>query len=154
MQRGHSMAVLMMDLDGFKHINDEKGHLAGDTLLKKIAQRVSTSMRVIDVVGRFGGDEFVVLLPDTDAEQAAIVADRLVRTVREVGTEADAVRPVTASVGVAIPRLEDDVTVVLNQADEAAYAAKQKGGDRFRIAVPPSVSHISDLTRIPSAKTG
>jgi diguanylate cyclase (GGDEF)-like protein len=153
-QRGHSVAVLMMDLDGFKHINDEQGHLAGDTLLKKIAQRVSTSMRVIDVVGRFGGDEFVVLLPDTDSEQAAVVAERLVRTVREVGTEADPERPVTASVGVAIPRLEDDVTVVLNQADEAAYAAKQEGGDRYRIGHPPAVSHISDLSLIKSAKAG
>jgi diguanylate cyclase (GGDEF)-like protein len=96
-------------------------------------------------VGRFGGDEFVVLLPDTDSAQAEIVAERVVRTVRETGTVADPLRPVTVSVGVAIPRLDDDVTVVLNQADEAAYAAKQEGGDRHRLACPPSVSHINDL---------
>jgi diguanylate cyclase (GGDEF)-like protein len=153
LQRGHSMAVLMMDLDGFKHINDGQGHLAGDTLLKKIAHRVSSSMRVIDVVGRFGGDEFVMLLPDTDEEQATIVAERLVRTVREVGIEADPARPVTASVGVAIPRSEDDVTVLLNRADEAAYAAKQEGGNRYRVRHPPAVSHISELSEVESAKT-
>ena len=154
LQRGHSMAILMMDLDGFKHVNDEQGHLAGDRLLKKIAQRIASSMRVVDVVGRFGGDEFVVLLPDTDAEQAEIVAERMVRTVREIGSEADPLRPVTASVGVAIPRLEDDVSVALNQADEAAYAAKQDGGDRFRVACPPSISHIDGLSGSTPAKAG
>jgi len=143
--RGHPMALLMMDLDGFKHVNDEQGHLAGDALLKKIAQRVLSTMRVIDVVGRFGGDEFVVLLPDTDLAQAEVVAERVVRTVREIGTEADPRRPVTVSVGVAVARLDDDVTVVLNQADEAAYAAKQEGGDRYRVACSPSISHINDL---------
>jgi diguanylate cyclase (GGDEF)-like protein len=144
--RGHSMAILMMDLDGFKHVNDEQGHIAGDVLLKKIAQRILGAMRIVDVVGRFGGDEFVVLLPDTDAAQAEIVAERVVRTVREVGTEADPRRPVTVSVGVAVAREDDDVTLVLNQADEAAYAAKQDGGDQYRLACVPSVSHVDGLS--------
>jgi diguanylate cyclase (GGDEF)-like protein len=152
-RRGHPMAVLMMDLDGFKHVNDEQGHLAGDTLLKEIARKVVQAMRVVDVVGRFGGDEFVVLLPDTDSSQAEIVAERIVRTIREVGTAADPRRPVTVSVGVAIPHIDDDVTVVLNQADEAAYAAKQDGGDRYRMACPPSVSHINDLAG-PNSEVG
>lgn len=153
-RRGHPMAVLMMDLDGFKHVNDEQGHLAGDALLKQIAQKIVQAMRVIDVVGRFGGDEFVVLLPDTDSEQAEIVAERVVRTVREIGTAADPRRPVTVSVGVTIPRIDDDVTVVLNQADEAAYAAKQEGGDRHRMACPPSVSHINDLVGVSKSRAG
>ncbi|HEX3597625.1 MAG TPA: GGDEF domain-containing protein [Polyangiaceae bacterium] len=150
--RGHPMALLMMDLDGFKHVNDERGHLAGDALLKKIAQRVANAMRVIDVVGRFGGDEFVVLLPDTDAAQAEVVAERVVRTIREVGTEADPRRPVTVSVGVAVARVDDDVSILLNQADEAAYAAKQDGGDQYRVACPPSISHVNDLSA--SSKAG
>jgi diguanylate cyclase (GGDEF)-like protein len=153
-RRGHPMAVLMMDLDGFKHVNDEQGHLAGDALLKEIARKVVQAMRVVDVVGRFGGDEFVVLLPDTDSSQAEIVAERIVRTIREVGTAADPRRPVTVSVGVAIPRIDDDVSVVLNQADEAAYAAKQEGGDRYRMACPPSVSHINDLAGSPNSEVG
>jgi diguanylate cyclase (GGDEF)-like protein len=144
-RRGHPMAVLMMDLDGFKHVNDERGHLAGDVMLKKIAHKIAQTMRVVDVVGRFGGDEFVVLLPDTDSAQAAVVAERVVRTVREIGTEADPIRPITVSVGVAMARLDDDVTILLNQADEAAYAAKQKGGDQYRIALAPTVSEISGL---------
>jgi diguanylate cyclase (GGDEF)-like protein len=153
-RRGHPMAVLMMDLDGFKHVNDERGHLAGDALLKKIAHKIKQTMRVVDVVGRFGGDEFVVLLPDTDADQAAVVAERVVRTVREIGTEADPVRPITVSVGVAMARIEDDVTIVLNQADEAAYAAKQEGGDRYRVASAPAVSEISALASTSRASAG
>jgi diguanylate cyclase (GGDEF)-like protein len=153
-RRGHGMAVLMMDLDGFKHVNDEQGHLAGDELLRRIAQTVTQTMRVVDVIGRFGGDEFVMLLPDTDITQAETVAERVVRMVREVGTEADPRRPVTASVGVAIPRIDDDVTIVLNLADEAAYAAKQEGGDRYRVATAPSVSHINDLSADSKAGSG
>jgi len=134
-RRGHPLALLMMDLDGFKHINDQQGHLVGDELLRNIARTITESTRVIDVVGRFGGDEFVALLPDTDLEQATVVAERLVQTVRAVGTSADPRRPVTASVGLALAQPEDDVTHVLNAADEAAYRAKQAGGDRH-YAIP------------------
>jgi diguanylate cyclase (GGDEF)-like protein len=133
-RRGHSTALLMMDLDGFKHVNDTQGHLAGDELLRKIAVTIGESTREIDVVGRFGGDEFVALLPDTDGEQAAAVAERLVRTIRDVGTFADPRRPVTVSVGVAIALPEDDVTLLLNTADDGAYLAKQAGGDCVRAA--------------------
>jgi diguanylate cyclase len=143
-RRGHSLALLMMDLDGFKHVNDQQGHLAGDELLRKIARTIEETTREIDVVGRFGGDEFVALLPDTDAGQAGVVAERLVRTIREVGTLADPRRPVTASVGVAIAQPEDDVAVLLNAADEGAYLAKQAGGDRAH-AVTPSVSGVNEL---------
>lgn len=143
-RRGHSLALLMMDLDGFKHINDQQGHLAGDELLRKIARTIEDTTREIDVVGRFGGDEFVALLPDTDIEQAVIVAERLVRTVRDVGTLADARRPVTASVGIAIAQPDYEVAVLLNAADEGAYLAKQAGGDRAH-TVTPAVSAINEL---------
>jgi diguanylate cyclase (GGDEF)-like protein len=129
-RRGHPMVLLMMDLDGFKHVNDEQGHLAGDDLLRRIAHVIEESVRAVDVVGRFGGDEFVAMLPDTEAEQAAIVASRLVVAIREVGTEADPRKPVTVSVGIAVARPEDDVTVLLNAADDAAYQAKAAGGNR------------------------
>jgi diguanylate cyclase (GGDEF)-like protein len=130
-QRGHSMALLMLDLDKFKHINDQQGHLVGDELLRQIARAISDSTRSVDVVGRFGGDEFVVILTDSGAEDAQIVAERLVQRVRQIGTEFDPQRPVTASVGVASARPDDNHVILLNSADEAAYRAKQSGGDRY-----------------------
>ncbi len=130
-RRGRPMCLVMIDLDGFKHINDKQGHIAGDDLLRRIARTIEESTRAVDVVARYGGDEFVALLPDTDAEQAGIVAARLVQAIRHVGAAQDPRRPVTASVGVAIARPEDDVTVLLNAADDGCYRAKQAGGDRY-----------------------
>jgi diguanylate cyclase (GGDEF)-like protein len=145
-RRGHPMALLMMDLDGFKHVNDKLGHLAGDDLLRRIARALEDSTRAVDVAGRFGGDEFVAMLPDTDLEQATVVADRLVNTVRSVGSELDPRRPVTASVGVAMARPEDDVTLLLNAADEACYRAKAAGGGRF--------AHASSVRNPPQLESG
>src|SRR6185312_9035577 len=121
----------MMDLDHFKSVNDEHGHLAGDEMLRRIAAAVQETTRAIDVVGRFGGDEFVALLPDTDAEQAAVVAERLVRTVRFIGEGLNARWPVTVSIGIAVARPDDDGVTVVNAADDAAYRAKSAGGDRY-----------------------
>lgn len=146
-RRGHALALLMMDLDSFKHVNDEQGHLAGDELLRRIARALEESTRVVDVIGRFGGDEFVVLLPDTSPEQALVVAERVVATIRHVGTEADPRRPVTASVGLALGRPEDDVTVLLNAADDAAYRAKQAGGNRFQLAAEPDRESVASGPR-------
>jgi diguanylate cyclase (GGDEF)-like protein len=137
-RRGHPMVLLMMDLDGFKHVNDEQGHLAGDELLKKIANTIRESTRAIDIVGRFGGDEFVAMLPDTDVTEAALVAERLVRAIREVGTRADRRRPVTVSIGIAVARPEDDVMILLNAADDGAYRAKEAGGNGFHTVTVPA----------------
>jgi diguanylate cyclase (GGDEF)-like protein len=142
-RRGHPAAVLMMDLDRFKSVNDEHGHLAGDEMLRRIADAIQESTRAIDVVGRFGGDEFVALLPDTDAEQAMIVAERLVRTVRFIGEGLNARRPVTVSVGIAIAKPEDDVDTLLNAADDAAYRAKAEGGDRYEHSAVPRHSRFN-----------
>ena len=153
-RRGHPMAILMMDLDGFKHVNDQQGHLAGDDLLLQIARAIEETTRVIDVVGRFGGDEFVALLPDTDVQQAIIVAERLVRTVRDLGTVADPRRPVTASVGLAVAQADDDLTALLNAADEGAYLAKQAGGDRFHAMLPAHSETVPRDSGFRAAKVG
>jgi diguanylate cyclase (GGDEF)-like protein len=129
-RRGHPLAVVMLDLDGFKHVNDEQGHLRGDLLLKELGVALAGTTRASDVASRYGGDEFVVLLPDTDAEQAARAAERLATSVRAVGERFDAARPVTASIGLALAREEDAVASLLRRADESAYRAKQAGGDR------------------------
>lgn len=135
-RRGHPMALLMIDLDRFKHINDEQGHLAGDELLRQIAAAVEECIRAVDAAGRFGGDEFVVMLSDTSAEEADIVAGRLLERIRRLGARFDAHNPVTASIGIALARAEDDVVVLLNTADESAYRAKQAGGDRYMAKDP------------------
>lgn len=129
-RRGHPLAVVMIDLDRFKRINDEQGHERGDEVLRRIAEAVAGATREVDVPGRYGGDEFVVLLPDTDLSRARVVAERLVGAVRAVGEECDERRPVTASVGVAMAAVADGARAVMRRADELAYRAKEAGGDR------------------------
>jgi diguanylate cyclase (GGDEF)-like protein len=128
--RGRPMAVVMMDLDGFKRINDTRGHLEGDALLRNLAAALSTSSRATDVTGRFGGDEFVVLLPDTTPDQATIAAERLREAVAETGRRFDAKHVITASVGVAHARASDSPDDLIRRADASAYLAKQQGGNR------------------------
>ncbi len=129
-RRGHALAVIMVDLDRFKRVNDEHGHERGDEVLKRIAAALAGATREVDVPGRYGGDEFVVLLPDTGAADARSVAERLVAAVRGVGESFDAERPVTASVGVAVASPSDEPRALIRRADERAYRAKQAGGDR------------------------
>jgi diguanylate cyclase (GGDEF)-like protein len=129
-RRGHPLALVMLDLDRFKSVNDSLGHLRGDVLLKEIATALGATTRTTDVAGRYGGDEFVVVLPDTDAMQAQTVAERLAASVRDAASRFDATRPVTASVGVALAEGSDTVAALLRRADENAYRAKQNGGDR------------------------
>lgn len=123
-------ALLMLDLDGFKHINDTFGHLEGDRMLTEVSKALTHVVRASDYAGRYGGDEFVVLLPDAGLMEAQSVADRIVDAVREIGERFDPEHPVTASLGIALARGGETPTHLLNRADEAAYEAKQSGGNR------------------------
>jgi len=131
MRRGHPLTVVMLDLDRFKRVNDTLGHQRGDALLHAVGAALVSNTRVTDVVGRYGGDEFLLVLTDTDAEQARIVAERVVVSVRETGLRFDASCAVTASLGVASAEAGDTVGSLLHRADENAYKAKHAGGDRF-----------------------
>ena len=135
-RRGHDMVVLMLDLDGFKQVNDTFGHLTGDEVLKSIAVALQSAVRAVDVVARFGGDEFVVMLTDTGPEEATLVAQRLNAKIRDAATRVAPSKPVTASIGIAAARATQDVTVLLNHADDAAYRAKQAGGNRHSVVAP------------------
>lgn len=125
-------AVLLVDLDFFKQVNDRHGHPVGDLVLRRFAELLQRERRRFDLVGRLGGEEFGILLPETELPGAAEVAERIVAHCREmtVPTAADPVR-VTCSVGVVVTEAGDStLTEMLARADEAMYAAKRGGRDR------------------------
>ena len=129
-------AVLLIDLDNFKEVNDTFGHMAGDDLLKGIGGLLRHRMRHTDTLARVGGDEFAVLLPQTNAEQAQVVADEIVKALgRQTAVLASQSIRITVSVGVA---LFDGLgaTDVLTRADLAMYEAKQAGRNCFVICRP------------------
>jgi diguanylate cyclase (GGDEF)-like protein/PAS domain S-box-containing protein len=130
-------AVLVIDLDNFKEVNDAFGHMAGDDLLKGVAGAVKHRIRQTDLLARIGGDEFGVLLPQADADQAQIAADGIVKALgRHVAVLGDQSIRVTASVGLAMfDHLS--ATEVLACADVAMYEAKQAGRNRFALYSPP-----------------
>jgi diguanylate cyclase (GGDEF)-like protein len=129
-RRGHPFAIVMIDLDHFKKVNDTHGHLRGDALLKEIGASIASTIRITDVAGRYGGDEFLVLLPDTEPEDARGVAERVSQSVRDAAARFDVAHPVTASGGIAVASSTDTVATLLRRADDNAYRAKQGGGSR------------------------
>ncbi|MFI0355075.1 GGDEF domain-containing protein [Actinomadura sp. 9N407] len=132
-QRTHDpLALLLIDIDHFKRVNDTHGHLVGDQVLVGVASTLCGQLRDYDVVGRFGGEEFVVLLPGADTVEACRVAERLRGRVRRLAVPAeDGTVAVTISVGVALFRMHgEDLIELLAAADLALYRAKQSGRDR------------------------
>ena len=133
---GAKGALLMIDIDNFKAYNDSNGHAAGDALLQGVAGAVTTRLRAGDVVGRIGGDEFAVLLPEATHEQAEIVGAALVESVRDLGRETEP--QITASVGIFCFDEEHELSEhhAMVGADLAMYAAKHAGRDRH---APPDL---------------
>lgn len=129
---GGDISVLVMDLDHFKRINDEHGHQVGDRVLREIAGILAAECREADTVGRWGGEEFMAVLPAIDADEATAVASRIRRVVAEHGFR-DAVN-VTVSVGVAEFRAGEQLDDLLARADDALYRAKEAGRDRVELA--------------------
>jgi diguanylate cyclase (GGDEF)-like protein len=127
-----AVAVLMLDIDHFKAVNDAHGHPIGDEVLRAVAGRCASGLRTMDLLGRYGGEEFVALLPETDWDGAQQAAERLRHAIREtpIITRVGPVR-VTVSVGFALC-VENcpDLTALIHSADQALYAAKQGGRDR------------------------
>lgn len=138
--RRSPVAVLVIDLDNFKSINDHYGHLVGDTIIRAVADVLRGAVRPTDVVGRFGGEEFEVLLTDTDPEGAWTVAERIVRRVSALRyplPNQNAVVRVTASVGGAIWGDGLEIDQLLAAADTAMYRAKAAGGNRVVVQTGP-----------------
>ncbi len=135
---GDVLSLLMIDLDDFKDVNDEFGHAAGDEVLRKVARMLRPGLRDGDVLARYGGDEFCVLLPNTDASAGTVVADRLRAQVAESAKDAEKGVRVLLSAGLAtsqdVPEDADGPTdMLLRLADQALYAAKKAGGDRVTV---------------------
>jgi len=129
---GRPVSLLSLDIDRFKSINDRFGHPAGDAVLARVAEVLRHGIRLSDLAARLGGEEFAVLLPETDAASAAVVGEKLRRLVQEAHWP---LAPVTVSVGVAsaLPNDQGDPNVMLAQADRALYVAKERGRNQVRV---------------------
>ncbi|WP_411721978.1 diguanylate cyclase [Mycetocola sp.] len=133
-RKQRAVAILFLDLDGFKVVNDECGHAVGDSVLQQVSERLRDVVRAADTIGRYGGDEFVIICDDTDEAAATAIADRIRVAVREPLTGVPESCPISASVGIALlgpttnPAISSDN--VLQLADAAMYTSKNAGKDR------------------------
>jgi len=139
-RHGEPLAFAMIDLDGFKTINDLYGHVLGDKVLRAVGNAISRSIRVSDIAARYGGDEFAVILPQTPPEGAMRVCERLLRAISEGGFQDDSgkVCRVTASLGLAYYPADDVETPedLVHSADGALYGAKRSGKNRYTAVRP------------------
>jgi diguanylate cyclase (GGDEF)-like protein len=125
---GHSLSLLMLDLDHFKEVNDRFGHPAGDEVLRHSAHMLQQMVRKLDIVGRLGGEEFSILLPETPLDKAQVLAERIRASMQKMqfrfsGQEVT----VTVSLGVSQYESKQPLKDFLQQADDALYEAKRKG---------------------------
>lgn len=130
---GRPLSLLMVDIDQFKSINDTYGHLAGDEVLIEVSRRLRSSLRADEVFARYGGDEFCVLLPDTDLASAELIAERLRAVVAETSTRTQrADVAVTVNVGAACAEASSEISRadLIEQSDKQLYAAKLARGTR------------------------
>jgi diguanylate cyclase (GGDEF)-like protein/PAS domain S-box-containing protein len=146
------VAVLFLDLDRFKVVNDSLGHTAGDRLLVAVADRLSATMGPTDVVARFGGDEFVVLLQNVTSEETAeLVAEQLAAVVAKPVALVEGEVFVTASIGIALSEGHDTPETLLRNADAAMYRAKELGRDRAELFDAPTHHRAVDSLRTGNA---
>ena len=156
-RHGHRISVAMLDIDRFKCINDEHGHAAGDDVLVEVAARIELRLRGDDLVGRWGGEEFLLVLPETPDEGAAIVAESVRAAIGDIPIfHATTAIDVTASLGCATWRAQDSSDDLLQQADLALYAAKAAERNAVRSAAvvrqPEAVSGVRSRRGSPNGE--
>ncbi len=143
-----AFSLLMVDLDDFKQYNDTHGHLQGDEVLKSLAALLQRTTRRADIVARFGGEEFVVLLPEINKARAAAVAEKIRAAVAEhpfPGRETQPDGRITVTIGVAsCPADARDALVLVDLADRAMYLGKEQGGDRVEASPEPPPNGMGD----------
>jgi diguanylate cyclase len=134
--------LILLDIDGFKQVNDSRGHAVGDAVLQQLAAVLRESLRSVDTPGRLGGDEFGIVLPETDLEHAREVAERIRQQVERLGRADEALaKPYTLSLGVAqVGPRHANVDAWVRQADVALYLAKAQGRNRVCTSSPEAVA--------------
>jgi diguanylate cyclase (GGDEF)-like protein len=142
-REGGTLAVAIMDLDHFKRVNDTHGHLAGDEVLREVARRIRAAVRSYDSVGRYGGEEFLVIAPGIEEQQALELAERIRRQIEAtpIPTSGPAL-PVTLSLGVVVQSSDGRTPLesVLSAADQALYEAKRGGRNRSVLGCLPTTA--------------
>ncbi len=167
---GKPLSLLLIDVDHFKKVNDSLGHPAGDVVLRELARRMSVNLRGVDLIARLGGEEFVVAMPDTDTDNARLVAERLRQKVAdepfdigrggagEAGGEREAGSPVPVTISIGLATASDDPTTpeeLLRRADAALYQAKSQGRNRVCEYLPgESRSYVAAADRLFGERTG
>lgn len=134
-QGGNALCLAMIDLDFFKKINDTHGHVVGDFVLKHVAGRIQAAVRDFDMVGRFGGEEFVIIMTNTHMKLAEVIAERIRKGVMDTPLHLKELSiPVTISIGVAMLREGERKEALIERADKAMYEAKKMGRNRVMVA--------------------
>jgi diguanylate cyclase (GGDEF)-like protein len=129
----HSLSMIMFDIDHFKKVNDTYGHTVGDYVLQTLTEIVKESLRETDYLVRWGGEEFIIIAPETDIEKAEVLAERIRK-----GTEKyifDQAGAITISLGVAQLKKDDTEDTFIKRVDDAMYLAKQNGRNRVEVSV-------------------
>jgi diguanylate cyclase (GGDEF)-like protein len=141
---GRPLSAFMLDLDHFKHINDAYGHRAGDLMLQTFSKVLLKTLRTTDIIGRVGGEEFAVLLPDTELAEAIETAYRLKNAIAQQSVSIDnaIILRGTTSIGVGSWRPGVDLDDLLDMADSALYQAKQSGRNKVCIAQQPELAEV------------
>ena len=130
-----SLCVVMADIDHFKSVNDNYGHLAGDGVLKEVAKRIKNSLRGFDIVGRYGGEEFLLILYRAELTTARMVAERIRSRIAATPFDLpEALLDVTISMGVAMAKPDEMVNSLIERADKALYNAKENGRNQVVLA--------------------
>jgi diguanylate cyclase (GGDEF)-like protein len=147
---GEQLAILYMDLDGFKSVNDTHGHAVGDLLLRQIAARLQAEMRRSDLVARLGGDEFAAVLMNTDLAGARTVAAKLVEVLSaSYKVESNSLTNVSASIGVAVyPEVGRELETLMQRADYAMYLAKKLGKRQYAVAEPDILTATAETDAV------
>ena len=134
--QGHALSFIMCDIDNFKRVNDRGGHSAGDEVLQIVSRSMAASLRSADIIGRWGGEEFLVVLPDTDTPEAAMIAERLRLNVAATHIQGS-VSPITITIGLATSDPGESATDTIARADAALYDGKRAGRNRVVTAPGP-----------------
>jgi diguanylate cyclase (GGDEF)-like protein len=144
-RNGYQLAIALIDIDHFKQINDTAGHAAGDTALRRVVEVISSRLRSYDFFGRYGGDEFLLVLPQTSCDDAVRVAKRMEHAVSSLTVSQLAI-PITLSIGVTFATPCETAASMLARADMALYNAKRAGRNCTRILLAPMDEDSSDNT--------